>query len=193
MENYYKKNIYEIVNTSLMLSLVLTIKIISSFYPILNGYSIDLYTIPFVFGFLIIRSKIIRMFFYLIVPGLLLIDPNFYFIHPTQFFIEYFLAIYCFFPCFFFFEIEKMIFFKQYKKNEILKFFIFISLFILSWIIKLFLHVLAGKLFWLSDQNWLTSFIFNIEIIGVNILITLPLFTILLPKIRKIILLSIKF
>ncbi|MGL5521762.1 MAG: hypothetical protein ACRDAW_00630 [Metamycoplasmataceae bacterium] len=171
MENYYSNLTREIAKAGVFLSLILVTKLLFWHLPILNGYSLDIYLIIYVISFLFLFNKQIRFIFWLAAPLCLLVIPDYFFINPIQFFLEYFVSIWVFGLCFFSYEI----FLKKIKMGTLIN----ISLFLLAWMLKLLIHVIVGKYFYLENGTFLASFIINIQIIFPNTIITVIAFFIM--------------
>ena len=155
------------------MSLINILNIIFYFLPIIMGYSIYFYFIVFAIGLVVIQTSIIKFIFFIMTPIVLLIVPNVYWINLGQILVEYFFAIWCFFPFLFGDKIiEKLNVQKYGNKIQLL---IFSTLFILCWLFKLFLHVLAGYWWW-TNHDLGGSMLINFPIILANILFTIPIF-----------------
>ncbi|MGL5357572.1 MAG: hypothetical protein ACRC9U_00715 [Metamycoplasmataceae bacterium] len=179
MENYYSNLTREIAKAGVFLSLILVTKLLFWHLPILNGYSLDIYLIIYVVSFLFLFNKQIRFIFWLAAPLCLLVIPDYFFINPIQFFLEYFVSIWVFGLCFFSYEV----FLKKIKMGTLIN----ISLFLLAWMLKLLIHVIVGKYFYLENGTFLASFIINIQIIFPNTIITVLAFFIMERVSKKMI------
>ncbi len=161
------------------MGLIVVLNLVSALLPVIMGYSINFYTIFLGLILIILKTNLIRNLFFAITPLILLFDPNVYWINLVQVFVEYFLAIWCFFPLLFGGKIIQK--FDEKQGSLVLRLFIFSSLFILSWIFKLLLHTLAGY-FWWTDHDWWGSLFINLPIIVTNIVITIPIFVLIFNK-----------
>ncbi len=161
------------------MGLIVTLNLISSLLPIIMGYSINFYTVFFVLILIILKTRLIKTIFFIFTPLVLLFDPNVYWINLIQVLVEYFLAIWCFFPFLFGNAIIKKFDSKNLSKR--LRLLVFSLLFIFSWMLKLFLHTLAGYVWW-TDNDWIGSLFINLPIIFTNILITIPIFILIFNK-----------
>lgn len=175
--------IRDIPLAGILMGSITILNIFFSFFPILMGYSINFFIIPFAFSLIILKSKLIKTIFFILTPFILIMAPNIYFINIGQVFVEYFLAIWCFFP--FLFGNLIMNNLNKYERNNFFKLLVFSLIFILCWILKLFLHIIAGY-FWWTNRNWMGSFLVNWPIIIFNILFTIPIFTIIFERTIRI-------
>lgn len=146
--------------------------------PFAAGYSVDPEIFIIIIGFSILNFKA-RFYFFILSPFFLLMDMSFYFLNPLQFFVEYILSFWVFGLCFFYKEIIA-----KFQKNKIALISILLLLFILSWLLKLVAHLIAGYFWW--NASWLGSFILNGQFILINSAINLFIFTFLTPFLLKI-------
>ena len=165
--------------TGILIGLITILNLIFSIFPIIMGYSINFYIIFFTLGLIIIKTKIIKYGFFILTPFILILYPNIYWINIIQGIIEYFFAIWCFYP--FIFGDLIMTKLDNYENKKKLKLLVFAILFIFCWMIKLLLHTIAGY-FWWTNHNWLGSFLINLPIITLNILFTIPVFIIIFNR-----------
>ncbi len=156
----------------IFLGFVWLLNILSSFFPIFFGYSLNIYIVFFTIGLIIFKNYYIKIIFFTIAPFILIMTPNIYFINITQFFIEYWLGVWCFFP----FLFGKCILKKN--RNSKIRNIYFSILFILCWILKLIIHTIAG-FFWWTNNDWVSSLLINLPIIISNVSITIPVFIII--------------
>lgn len=168
--------VYQIVLTSLFISLSILLKYLSGFIHIFNGYSIDLEIIAYVYGIIILSFKM-KLIFLIITPLLWWFIMPGYSITPIQVFVEYFLVYYIYV----FLLILDLFNFNSKKK------FIFWSLLLIIVItfIKLIIHTIAGAIWW-TNNDYLYSFIFNLEIIFGNLSINIVLIILTFSPILEI-------
>lgn len=166
------------------MGLICILNLFFSLFPIIMGYSINFYIIPFTIGLIILKTTIIKNIFFIFTPFILLLFPNVYWINIIQVVIEYFLAIWCFFP----FLLGNKLITKLNDcnfKSAVIQLLVFSTLFVFCWMAKLFLHVLAGY-FWWTNHNWLGSFLVNFPIIISNIIFTIPIFILIFTRTIKL-------
>lgn len=169
----------------LLTGLICFLNIIFNFFPILFGYSINLYFVVFAVGLIIIKNKGINFFFFLFMPLILMIYPDYsktFFKTIGQFILEYIITVWCFFPFLFGGAMIKKMELKKIDKNII--FFIFLSIFVFCWFLKLAIHIIAGRIWW--TDSWTVSVIINLPIILSNLIITIPVFSLIFNRIIKI-------
>jgi len=164
----------------ILIGLIGALNIFCSFFPIIFGYSINIYFVVFAIGLVILKTNIIKIVFFLMVPFILMLYPNIYFINIIQVIIEYILAIWCFFPFIFGnFIINKL------KNNKLYMLIVFSNIFIFCWFLKFLLHVIAGY-FWWTDNSLIGSIIINAPIIASNLLLTIPIFILIFNRIIQV-------
>ena len=163
----------------MFMGLINILNIIFYFFPVVMGYSIYFYFIVFSIGLVVIKTNIVKASFFIMTPIVLLIVPNVYWINLGQILVEYFLAIWCFFPFLFGSKIIEKLNAKKY--GDRIQLLVFSTLFILCWLLKLFLHVLAGYLWW-TNHDWWGSMLINFPIMFTNILFTIPIFVLLFNR-----------
>jgi hypothetical protein len=93
------------------------------------------------------------------------------------------LALYIFVPFIFW---EKIIPKKNDKKALVIQILIFSVLIITLIFLKLFIHTIAGVLWWMPN-NWYGSFIFNLPIYGVTLAFVLPISILVYQPMQKLI------
>ncbi len=172
-----KKNIiYEISLISIFLSLSILFKFISSFIKIINNYPLELEIAFLLLGILLLRSLKSKLLLLILSPLLwIFISPPFIY-NGIQLFVEYFLSIYIFIPiCFIKLDINK-------KKLSLL---VLISLLIFCFVIRIFIHILSGAIWWTND-DWIFSLYFNLPIVGLNSLINIFVISISIIPLLKI-------
>jgi hypothetical protein len=173
-----RSQIYWLVLTAILMSTTLILKVIFYFIPIINGYGLELYLIGYVYGLMTIKNNKWKWTFWGITPWLLLVIPptiiNFY-----DLLLEYILALYIFVPFIFWDKIVG-------KKNLPWQIIIFCVLLIGLIFLKLFIHTVAGYLWWMPN-DWYASFIFNLPIYTITLGITLPISIIIYRPIQKMI------
>lgn len=174
--------IKDIALTSALLSLIVFLNIISSFFPIILGYSADFYLVVLAISLLILRTYFIKLLLLIFIPFILLLSFNFYWINLFQVLLEYFFSIWCFFPFLFGNIIIKKIWIMN-NKNTIMTI-IFSILFIFCWSVKMMFHIIAGY-YWWTANNWWGSFAINFPLALVNVIITIPIFIIIFSRIIK--------
>lgn len=167
IKNKYRSNIFSIALASILLSLSILFEFFGNYIVIWTGFSVEIHLVFYLITICMFWRIRDSLFIIIVSPILWLLTPGEYMVHPIQFFIEYILCNYVF-----------MIILINYKfviKSEIklLYFFYFIFLIIISYIIKLFLHILCGVLWW--NTNWIGSILLNSQTIGISITINIPL------------------
>jgi thiamine transporter ThiT len=146
---------------------------------------LELYIVGYVYGLLMIRDAKWTWTFGIITPWLLMVVTpsiaNFY-----DLLLEYVAAFYIFLP---------MIFINKYidwsddklspKKAFVTQMLIFGFSIIAGVFLKLFIHTVAGVLWWTPGQWW-GSFIFNLPIYGVTLAVALPVSLLVYKPLMKI-------
>ncbi|WP_027123975.1 energy-coupled thiamine transporter ThiT [Mycoplasmoides pirum] len=197
---FFKKNFISFFENSetfyfvllgLLLSIFLLVKFLFSFWKIFGGWSIEV-DVMFYVLVLIIIDKLKFVLLFAFISPILALPFSSGLIYPLQVFIEYLLSYWILLPiCFFaninFFFIKKMhINSKKNKNLATLLFFSFLTFILFS--IKMFIHILAGVIWW-TNNDWFFSFVLNAQIILGSFAICLPfaLMSILpILKIREI-------
>ncbi|MGL5643737.1 MAG: hypothetical protein ACRCW3_03110 [Metamycoplasmataceae bacterium] len=171
--------IRDISLAGILMTSIIILNLLFSLFPIIMGYTISFFILPFSFGLIILKSLVVRSLFLLFTPLILIVAPNIFLINIWQGFVEYFLAIWCFFPLLFGGQIYNYMNNKNYNKRTGM---IAVSMiFIFCWMVKLLLHIIAGY-FWWTNGNWVGSFLINWPIILFNILFTIPIFIIIFSR-----------
>lgn len=188
----YKKNeLFYISLIGIFLSIFLLLKFIFSFIKIFGGWSIEVDVMFYILILLLIDRVSYNLLFAILAPILALI-LNYGLLYPLQVFFEYILSYWVLIPIIFFSNYVMFVETKIFKNSQkiqkiiIILSFVFISLFL--YLIKLFIHVWAGVIWWVNG-NWIASFVLNSQIILGSFLICMPFVVIsLLPiiKIRKL-------
>jgi thiamine transporter ThiT len=141
--------------------------------------------VGYVYGLLMIRDAKWVWTFGILTPWLLMVIPpsiaNFY-----DLLLEYVLALYIFLPIIF---VSKYIDWSDQKlsprKSLGTQMAIFGSCMIVGIAIKLFIHTVAGILWW-TPGEWWASFIFNAPIYGVTLAVALPVSLLVYKPLMKI-------
>jgi hypothetical protein len=143
---------------------------------------LELQLVGYIYGLLIIKDGKWKWMFWGITPWLLLIIPP-SIINFWDLLLEYILSLYIFTPFLFWNQIIKIV----KKKSIPIEMLLFSSLITLLMILKLFIHTLAGVLWWIPN-NWYGSFIFNLPIYGVTLAFVLSICIIIYRPMTKMML-----
>jgi hypothetical protein len=146
---------------------------------------LELQIIGYVYGLIIIKDNKWKWMFWGITPWFLLVIPP-TIINFWNLLWEYILSLYIFVPFAFWNRFFKN---KNDKKSLPLELFCFGTLMTILVFLKLFIHTLAGVWWWMPN-NWYASFIFNLPIYGITLVVCLPVSIIVYRPIKKIILIK---
>lgn len=177
MNKFEKKIIYNITLSSILMSISILFKCFSQLIPIFQGYSLELEIIPYVYGIICIKDLKIKSIFIILCPILWWILFPGYSINATQIFIEHFLVYYIYSSL----MIVNLI--KISSKSKYI--YLFFLIMFLTTILKLFIHVIAGIIWW-TNGNLLLSIIINLQIIFGNLAINMIIFILTIKQICSI-------
>ncbi len=167
IKNNYRNNIiFNICLTAILIAFSVLFKFISSQIRIYGGYGIDAEYVALVLGLIILPNIKYRLILIIITPCLWFLVSTPYAINAIQVFVEYFLVIYAFFP-FVFINIDN-------DDSRFKKYWLVSILLVICTLIKLLIHVVAGVVWWVNG-NWWLSIVINSKIVLTNLGINLLL------------------
>ncbi len=170
-----KKNIKNIVLlmcvTSFVIALSVLFKFISSQIKIFDGYGLDLEYVVLILGMIMLPKIKYRLFAMVFSCFLWMIVSPPYVINAIQVFVEYILVVLVYTP---------FLFINASKIDTKLKQFILIPfVMIVCTFTKLFVHVLAGVIWWVNG-DWIKSLLINSKIVLSNMAINIALMIMLI-------------
>ncbi|WP_033159689.1 hypothetical protein [Mycoplasmoides alvi] len=168
-----RSNLYYILLVGLLLSIFLLLKFIFSFWKIFGGWSIEVDVIFYLLA-LITFDKFRYALLFGILGPLLALPLSSGLINPIQIIIEYLFSYWVLLPIFCFYNLNyKLTIYKKQQLKKIISFFLFFGFSLVLLSCKLFLHVLAGVIWW-TNNDWFFSWILNSQIFLGTFLICLP-------------------
>ncbi|MDR1235018.1 MAG: hypothetical protein LBJ97_02925 [Mycoplasmataceae bacterium] len=180
-----KSQVYWLTLTGILMSITLILKVIFYFIPIINGYGLELYITGYVYGMMLIKDIKWKWMFWFSTPWLLLVIPP-TIINFWDLLLEYILALYIFVPFIWFDKLVNLLKRNQNKMFSTIMQIVSFSLLMISLIfLKLFIHTIAGVLWW-TPNNWYGSFIFNLPIYGITLTVALPISIIIYKPLQKL-------
>ncbi len=205
-----KKNLFNIALVSYLLGLLLLVDYLFGLIPKIGGISCEFYLIIVIFGLILIPNKFYKLIYLIIIPVFKMFVYPAYAVNNLDLFLEYYLTIYIYFIliCFDNFLIVKynkkryllfdnnnrLYWFNinldtsNYLKNKQINFvFSFICINILILLLRYFIYVYAGYL-WYTQHNWIASFIYETfgyitTFVVITLLVTLCTYPILKLKV----------
>ncbi len=178
-----RAQILDLTLAGMLLAFCILAKYIASFTPMIGVEHLELHYLVFILSLLLIRSMRYKLMFFVITPFILTmfgqIAQN-----PIDYFLEYILVMWVFFPLMWFDKIVDQIAKQLHiidKKNKYwtIRFTWFTFSFIILMVIRLMIHVWAGMMYWAPDQSTqYDKFIYSIGLnamgIGYTTAIILP-------------------